>query len=497
MNNKLFEYGDWQTNKKLTAIVTNLIKNTGFLPQVVFEPTAGTGNFLFTALDTFTTIKNAYAVEINQEYFNIISEKSSTYKNVQFLLNNQSIFNFDFGTLPLNRDILIIGNPPWVTNSDLGLIQGTNLPKKSNFKNHKGLDAITGKGNFDIAEYIVLQILNACHNKNGILAILLKNSVIRNIISEQKQNNFRIGKICQYEIDTKKEFGANTNASLFLCHLNLEPEYECNVYNLYDQKFIRKFGLLNDKLVFDISKYTYKKNIEGVSPLIWRSGIKHDCSKVMELKKTGEFFSNGFNEKLNLENDYVYPLLKSSDLKGGTITTGNKSVIITQKSNSDNTNYIKNYAPLTYNYLLQNSNYLDSRKSIIYKKNFRFSIFGVGEYSFKKYKVAISSMYRKFQFTLIISNDKPIMLDDTCYFLAFESYKFAFITYCLLNHKITNDFINSVALIDGKRKITKSILMRIDLLKCAKLIPYTNFDGVSEKDYNEYIEFLSPLMLFN
>lgn len=497
MNNKLFEYGDWQTNEKLAAIVTELIKNTGFVPQVIFEPTAGVGNFLFTAIDTFISIKFAYAVEINHEYIDIILKRASRYKDIQFLIHNQSIFNFNFNSLPLNKEILIIGNPPWVTNSDLGLINSSNLPKKSNFKNHKGLDAITGKGNFDIAEYIVLQILNACHNKNGILAILLKNSVIRNIISEQKQNNFKIGKICQYEIDTKKEFGANTNASLFMCHLNCEPEYECNVYNIYDQKFIRKFGLLNNKLVFDLSKYSYKKNIEGVSPLIWRSGIKHDCSKVMELKKTGEFFSNGFNENLKLENDYVYPLLKSSDLKGGIIETGNKSIIITQKSTSDNTNYIKNTAPLTYDYLLQNSNYLDSRKSIIYKKNFRFSIFGVGEYSFKRYKVAISSMYKKFQFTLIISKDKPIMLDDTCYFLAFDNYKFAFITYCLLNHKITNDFINSVALIDGKRKITKSILMRIDLLQCAKLISHTAFAGISETDYQEYIEFLSPLMLFN
>ena len=33
-----------------------------------------------------------------------------------------------------------------------------NLPRKNNFKNHSGLDAMTGKGNFDIAEFITMSL---------------------------------------------------------------------------------------------------------------------------------------------------------------------------------------------------------------------------------------------------------------------------------------------------------------------------------------------------
>jgi len=53
---------------------------------------------------------------------------------------------------------LVIGNPPWVTNSELGSINSKNLPKKSNFKKNSGLEAMTGKGNFEI----VFRIMKEC-----------------------------------------------------------------------------------------------------------------------------------------------------------------------------------------------------------------------------------------------------------------------------------------------------------------------------------------------
>ena len=64
-----------------------------------------------------------------------------------------NVFKFDFQDTKRsveNCDILILGNPPWVTNSELSSLNSNNLPKKTNFKELNGLDAITGKGNFDI-----------------------------------------------------------------------------------------------------------------------------------------------------------------------------------------------------------------------------------------------------------------------------------------------------------------------------------------------------------
>ena len=80
------------------------------------------------------------------------------------------------------KEILVIGNPPWVTNSKLGSLNSSNLPKKSNFKNHSGLDAMTGKGNFDIAEFITLTMIETFQNMKGNLLLLVKPTVPMEIL---------------------------------------------------------------------------------------------------------------------------------------------------------------------------------------------------------------------------------------------------------------------------------------------------------------------------
>ena len=95
------------------------------------------------------------------------------------------------------------------------LRNSNNLPKKTNFKNHSGLDAMTGKGNFDIAEFITLSMLDAFKNSDGHLMLLIKNSVIKNIVFDQNKNKYPISDIEKYCIDSKKEFKVSVEA--FIC----------------------------------------------------------------------------------------------------------------------------------------------------------------------------------------------------------------------------------------------------------------------------------------
>ena len=72
-------------------------------------------------------------------------------KNLKLQFTHCNVFDFDFKQISKQystEEILVIGNPPWVTNSKLSSLNSTNLPIKSNFKNHSGLDAMTGKGKF-------------------------------------------------------------------------------------------------------------------------------------------------------------------------------------------------------------------------------------------------------------------------------------------------------------------------------------------------------------
>jgi hypothetical protein len=68
-----------------------------------------------------------------------------------------SIFTHSFSGEVLNAEqVLIVGNPPWVTNAELSSLNSQNLPEKSNIKALQGMDAITGRSNFDIGEFVLL-----------------------------------------------------------------------------------------------------------------------------------------------------------------------------------------------------------------------------------------------------------------------------------------------------------------------------------------------------
>ena len=480
------EYGDFQTNENLANKVTLQLAARGISPQIIVEPTCGKGNFIVASLKNFQNIEYLFGVEIYKPYV-----WETKFRIVDFFLNNPekkrpiisiahcNVFVFDFKQIQKQfskKDLLIIGNPPWVTNSKLGSLNSDNLPRKINFKNHSGLDAMTGKGNFDIAEHITMMMLQTFQNMKGNLVLLVKNAVIKNIVFEQPQNKYNIATIEKQCIDSKKEFNVSVEAALFFCQLNTTPEFDCTAFDFYgNQKQRQKFGWLNGKFVSNIDMYIHTKEIDGVSPLMWRQGLKHDCSSVMELEKTGnpsgEYYVNGLNERVGLEEDLVYGLLKSSDLKNTVIDQTRKFTIVTQRKVGQETSYIKYDYPKTHQYLTANQASFEARKSSIYNNKPLFSIFGIGTYSFKPYKVAISGLYKTFHFTLILPQDnKPVMLDDTCYFIGFDKIEFAVYALLLLNSDTSKEFLQSITFADAKRMFTKDVLMRIDLLELAKVI---------------------------
>jgi tRNA1(Val) A37 N6-methylase TrmN6 len=508
------EYGDFQTNLSLANKVCNLLKNKEISPEIVIEPTCGKGNFILSVIQNFENIRQIFGIEIYKPYiwqtkFNIFDYfLINTEKNKPKIeIINANIFDFNFGKqLNIKSDnILILGNPPWVTNSMLSTLNSGNLPQKSNFKKHNGLDAITGKGNFDIAEYITYSLLDNFSNQNGHIAFLVKNTVIKNLINDQNKSKRPIGKIEKHVINAKEEFDVSVDASLLYCKLNTIPETICNEFDFYTQNKKQQFGWVGQKFVSNLETYRKTSYIDGKSPYVWRQGIKHDASKVMEFERRNGHFLNNNNVEFDLEEDLVYGLLKSSDLKTPIINKTRKYTIITQRKVGQETKYIGYNFPKTYLYLTNNIAFFKSRKSSIYTGKPQFSIFGIGDYSFKPYKVAISGMYKTTTFSLVVpQNEKTIMLDDTCYFIGFDNKEFALITQFLLNKHETQDFIQSISFEDSKRKITKDLLMRIDLFKIAENTDceqITNIDNAISKDvWENYLQKIKhkdePLNLF-
>ena len=475
------EYGDWQTNMELALEVCCLLKDKGVDPRIIIEPTCGKGHFILAALQTFENVEEIYGVEIYKPYLDELKVQilqfcmdNTDKRKPKINLYHQNVFGFDFTDIKNKlggREVLVLGNPPWVTNSKLGGINSANLPQKTNFKKLSGLDAITGKSNFDIAEYICRQMIDLLVGENAKLALLLKNSVVKNIVFGQKENELMINEVCQYNIDAKKEFDVSVSASLFYCSFGKEADKRCLVKDFYTLQHIQEFGWMGKNFVADISAYQNYASLDGESPLKWWSGIKHDCSKVMELVYDGEQYVNGLDEIVDIEEDLIYPLLKSSDIKGGMITTTRRFVIVTQKTTSDDTQWISSKYPKTYQYLLSHAQYLDKRSSRIYKGRARFCMFCIGKYSFKPYKIAVSGLYKKPNFSIVPPiAGKSVMLDDTCYMLGLDTLDEAVMTQEILNSCPVQSFIKSLVFIDAKRVVNKELLMRIDLMKALELL---------------------------
>lgn len=375
-------------------------------------------------------------------------------------------FTFNWKSLlTTDGSLLVVGNFPWVTNSQQGTIGGANLPSKKNFQNRNGFDAMTGKSNFDISEWMLIQVSNWLCNRHGYLAMLVKTSVARKFLNHLYTQKTPLLRSAIYTIDAKKYFGVSVEACLLFCEFDGKSHnYDYDIYESLDSSKSYRVGHRNGLTIRDLDTFERLSKYYGNSKTKWRSGIKHDCSDVMELQKIGDSFVNGLGEIVKIETTYLYPLLKGSDVANNRIDKTNRYVLVTQKAVGESTSLIKKFAPKTWAYLGSHAKYLDERKSKIYQDNPRFSIFGVGDYTFAPYKIAICGLYKKLDFRLIRQIEgKPVVFDDTVYFLSFNTEQEATKIYNILSSPLVRDFYSALIFWDEKRPIKSSVLNSLNL----------------------------------
>ncbi|MGO8764551.1 MAG: hypothetical protein ACLQSR_05360 [Limisphaerales bacterium] len=266
-------------------------------------------------------------------------------------------------------------------------------------------------------------------------------------------------------MDAKKHFDAAVDACLLFAETGSDGPSEAPIYqNLEAQNPSKAFGLVGQDLVSDIQAYRKLQHLEGLCPYQWRSGVKHDCASVMELHpNAGSGLQNKLGEEVSLESDYLFPLLKCSDLANGR-NAPERFVLVTQTRVGGDTSEISTKAPRTWNYLNSHKKLFDARKSSIYSNRMPFALFGIGDYSFAPWKVAISGLHKNPRFILVKPfQNKPVLFDDTCYFLPFENEHEARIVVEILNSGPALRFISSLMFEDSKRPITVDLLQRLNL----------------------------------
>ncbi|MGD0614025.1 MAG: SAM-dependent methyltransferase [Verrucomicrobiota bacterium] len=365
----------------------------------------------------------------------------------------------------LRGSLLVLGNLPWVTNAAVCGMNGTNLPAKENFQGFRGIEARTGKSNFDISEWMLIRLVKALRGRNATIAMLCKTATARKLLRFAWQNDGRIASASLRRIDAKKHFGASVDACLLLARTGEAGPAEGDVFDeLAARRRATTFGLAGRDLVSDIRTYRRLKHLEGLCPYQWRSGVKHDCASVMELRRTnGNALQNKLGEVISIESDYLFPLLKCSDLANSRIEP-TRFVVVTQRRVGEDTAIIASTAPRTWRYLDSHRKFFEARKSSIYSGRAPFALFGIGDYAFAPWKVAVSGLHRRPRFELVGPvEEKPVLFDDTCYFVPFENKYEAQVVAAIVNSEPCRQFLASLTFSDSKRPITVELLQRLNI----------------------------------
>lgn len=168
-SNAKVEFGDFQTPQALANQVCALLARRQIVPDFVLEPTCGVGSFLVAAAHSFSRAQ-LFGWDINGDYV----EKTRAALRQAGAAGRSTVARQDFFKHNWERELagfkgelLILGNLPWVTNAAVSSLNGGNVPVKRNFQGFRGLEARTGKSNFDISEWMLIELIKSLRGRPG------------------------------------------------------------------------------------------------------------------------------------------------------------------------------------------------------------------------------------------------------------------------------------------------------------------------------------------
>ena len=460
-------YGDFQTPLPLAREVCRQLAASGLKPATIVEPTCGVGAFLRAAGESFPSAR-LWGQDINRDY---VEQARASLSEAG---HDATIECGDFFPTPWAErlakwpdPVLVLGNPPWVTSAELGGLGVDNLPVKTNYEGLSGLAAKTGKANFDISEWMLVHWLELGQSRPLDVAMLVKTAVARRVLEGAHRRGLSLHGASLHRIDARVHFGAAVDAGLFRFSTGSTAEIACPVFaELGATEAEAELAVRDGRLIADARAYAEAEAVLGQADPLWRSGVKHDCSRVMELRRNGETLVNAAGQHVELEPEHCVPLLKSSDLRGEDDPPVRRWLVLPQRRFGEDTATLAERSPRTWRYLLEHGDALDGRRSSIYRNQPRFAVFGLGPYSFKPWKIAISGLVKRSAFTLVGPHEgQPVMLDDTCYFIGFDDEPAAREALQLLRSAPAQAVLRALVFRDAKRPVTKDVLDRIDLGK--------------------------------
>jgi hypothetical protein len=470
------EFGDFQTPLELAIRCCEVVRDRFGIVQTVVEPTCGEGTFAAAAINILQP-RRLLAYEIHLPYVEAARQRIESLDDGAHEVMHQDFFELDWGIERKKYDgpVLFLGNPPWVTNSKLGTLASKNAPRKSNLEGLRGIEAMTGRSNFDISESVLLTLLMAMRPDHDSLAMLVKTATARKVLRLAWAKGLQFSHASMHAIDAGQSFGVCVDACLLLLQPSVKKPLSTQVCSrspsLDDPADKVACGWYEEQLVSDPrrAKATRQFHCDASTP--WRSGVKHDLARVLELTERDTLLFTRDGERVDIEIDLVYPLAKGADVANLRTDCPQRRILVPQRSITERTDTMASQLPKTYRYLQSNRTAFNARKSSIYRNRDPFAVFGIGPYTFAPWKVAICGLYKRLTFALYGPVDgRPVLFDDTTYCLSFETESQARLAQRLLESEVACQYFEARVFWDAKRPITAQLLRSLDLAEVARQI---------------------------
>jgi len=181
------EFGDFQTPLGLAREVCALLRQQDIHADTLLEPTCGLGTFLLAGAEFYPKAA-LLGFDVKSEYVattKLLLQQHAATDDITIRQQDFFAHDWDAELRMIQGSLMVLGNLPWVTNQAVGSLNGTNVPVKENFQGFRGIEARTGKSNFDISEWMLIRLVRALRGRHATLAMLCKTGTARKLLRYQ------------------------------------------------------------------------------------------------------------------------------------------------------------------------------------------------------------------------------------------------------------------------------------------------------------------------
>lgn len=411
----------------------------------VLDSAAGSGNFLIPLAKANPQIE-FYGIERNPAIYKETLGKVKNIGNIHYFQGDCLLEEF-----PIPPCDLYLGNPPFVNHSDL-------LPEYREqiqplwyryLDIPRDFSLLLGKSRADIAQLIFQVTVERYLKPQGQIGVVLPDSLLWGksaAMGFQKSRGFSILKLV--EIPEDNAFEGTRRSSFYV----IGRKGEKTSYPIYYQNREGEEG----RVELRQGHWQLSQKEQKTWPDEW-FGFYRARQGINTLGANRVFF---FQEKPDLEEELIFPLLTSSDINPWEASPKKWCLLPYRKGRLIPAEILEKKYPRAWKYLHSCRDFLRARKSRFAQKNW-YGLFGIGPYTFAPYRVTWRALGAKKMQAAVVTQGIPNQAMHG--YIPLENAAEAFYVTALMNNSLFQEEILQMCRCGSKSFGQPGIISRMPL----------------------------------